>query len=53
MEVVKLLSAIVLLAGGIFAWWIKKNDDKKKAIADEDAKIDGLDDADSIMRGDK
>ena len=53
MEIVKLLGAVVLLAGGIFAWWVKKNDEKKKAIADEDAKIDTLDDADSIMRGDK
>jgi H+/gluconate symporter-like permease len=34
----------------IFLWFLKKNDDKKKKVEDENKNIDKANDADSLLR---
>jgi hypothetical protein len=46
--ILQILLGIIGLAATVFAWWAKADADKKKAIADEDAKIDAANNADDI-----
>lgn len=48
--IIQLLLAALGLAATIFAWWMKNDADKKKAITDEDKEIDSANDANSLLR---
>lgn len=51
--ILNLLLACIGLGTTWFIWWIKNDAEKKKRIADEDAKIETFSNADDIMRNDK
>lgn len=46
----QIILAMLGLAATIFTWWMKNDADKKKAISDEDKRIDAVSNADDIMR---
>jgi hypothetical protein len=47
------IATIAALALSVWSWWVKNNHSGKKKKEAQDAKIDSLDTADRIMRGDK
>lgn len=47
--ILQILLAILGLGATVLTWWIKNNADKKKAIANEDKKIDVVSNADDVL----
>lgn len=49
-DIWKAIGGLISLVALVLAWFFNKNDEAKKALDDEDKKIDSLSDASDIMR---
>lgn len=47
--VLQILLAVIGLGVSVWAWWVKKQDSIKKAIDDEDKKINAVSNADDTI----